>query len=119
MHEAKGAWAQPTEESGFEAQSTTKLQSRHPSALRAKDAFHMREAKGAWAQPTEESGAVAQSTAKLQSRHPSALRAKDAFHTREAKGAWAQPTSAYKVVVSVAEGLFVLKEVVVAVLAPE
>ena len=45
---------------------------------------------------------------------------------REAKGAWAQPTeaghspsSADEVVVLIAEGLFVLKEVVVAVLAPE
>ena len=44
MREASRVWAQPTEglppeESGFEAGSASNRPGRHPSALRAKDAF--------------------------------------------------------------------------------
>ena len=58
MREASRVWAQPTEglppeESGFEAGSASNQPGRHPSALRAKDAFSMREASRVWAQPTQ------------------------------------------------------------------
>ena len=43
----------PSEECGSEAQSTSNRQRRHPSALRAKDAFSTREASRVRAQPAE------------------------------------------------------------------